>query len=232
MARSNRYKIIYQDRDIIAVSKPVGLLCVPIKGSNVTNLLDQLISDFRHQTKTIHIVHRIDRFTSGIVIFAKNQKARRGLISQFRRHQPVRTYLALVRGLMKKDNQVLVHHMKRVKKGFRNVVVSSDDAEATKARLVCRVKERFPDTTLVEIDLDTGLKNQIRVQLAEIGHTIVGDRHYDPKEKNEKHINRQALHAYRLQVIHPATGKTMKFEAPVPSDMKKLIEFYRTHKTE
>lgn len=223
-----RYHIIYQDRDILAVSKPVGLLCVPIRGSNADNLLDRLKTDLRHQTKSIFIVHRIDRYTSGVVIFAKNQKARQKLINQFRKHLPVRTYLALVRGCIKKDRLVLVHHMKRVKKGFRNVVVSPDDADATRARLVCRVKERFADTTLVEVDLDTGLKNQIRVQLDEEGHTIVGDRHYNPAEKNEKRIDRQALHAYRLQVIHPVTGKKMHFEAPVPPDMKRLIAFYRT----
>lgn len=227
MSGKHSYSVVYQDREIIVVNKPVGLLCVPIPKSKAPNLLDQLKEDFRHQTTIIHIVHRIDRYTSGVVVFAKNKKARSKLVEQFRKHSPVRTYLALVRGVVKKDEQTLVHHMKRVKQGFRNVIVPRNDPESAEARLTYRVVKRYPETTLVEVDLDTGLKNQIRVQLAEAGHPIVGDRHYSSKEKDEKKINRQALHAYRLRIIHPATGEEMDFEAPMPSDMKRLIRYYK-----
>lgn len=232
MANRNRpksgfkYEVIYEDRDVIVVNKPVGLLCVPIPKSHAVNLLDMLRNDMRHKTKEIHIVHRIDRFTSGAVVFAKNKKARHHLIKQFLAHQPKRTYMALVRGVVEKDQDTLVHYLKKIEKGFRNIVADKDDKDSSVARMHYEVLERFSDTTLLSVELDTGLKNQIRVQLEAIGHTIVGDRHYSVSEKKEKLINRQALHAWKLVFIQPATGEEIHCEAALPPDMKRLIDFY------
>src|SRR5699024_101294 len=146
---------------------------------------------------------------------------------KFRDHKPGRTYLAVVRGVMEENEGVLEHHLKLVKKGFRNIVVDPREEEAAPARLSYRVKERFQSATLVEIQLDTGLKNQIRVQFKQIGHQLVGDRHYAPEEKKEQLINRQALHASQLQFLHPRNNRSVQFEAKIPADMLRLIDHYR-----
>ncbi|HKJ33738.1 MAG TPA: RNA pseudouridine synthase [Balneolales bacterium] len=224
-----KYTIIYEDRDIVVVNKPAGLLCVPIPHSKADNLLQFLKRDLRHKSKEVNTVHRIDRYTSGIVVFAKNKPARHKLIQQFLSHTPKRTYLSLVRNRMENNQDTLVHYLKRIKSGFRNIVVSADDPKAGMARLSYKVMDRFPDTTLVEIELDTGLKNQIRVQLAQIGHGIVGDRHYSSKEKKEKLINRPALHAWKLSLEHPSQNKEVSFSAEIPKDMQRLIDHYRGH---
>ncbi|MEX0680773.1 MAG: RluA family pseudouridine synthase [Balneolales bacterium] len=222
-----RAEVIFEDAYLIAVNKPAGVLTVPIPGMRSANLQECLNTYLEPQKKRSKTVHRIDRYTSGVVIFAKNRNARADLIEQFRNHEPARIYLALVRGTPDPPENELVHYMKRVKEGFRNVVVSKDDPEGSRARMLYRVLERYKNTSLVEVALDTGLKNQIRVQLAEIGHPTVGDRHYRLDEQEEKLINRQALHASRLEFRHPVNGKIIGIAAPMPKDMKRLIASYK-----
>ncbi len=224
---SEPYKIIYEDQDLVAVSKPPGLLTVPIPKSSAPNLLDMLRRDLASRSAAILVVHRIDRYTSGIVVFAKNKTARHELVRQFRAHEPFREYLALVRGTVEKKEGILVHHMKLVKKGFRNVVTAPEDPDSAQAKLRYTVHEQYPKAALVGVQLITGLKNQIRVQFAEIGNPIIGDRHYKEKEIREPLINRQALHAWRLSVVHPTQKEQVTFEAPLPSDMMKLINGYK-----
>jgi 23S rRNA pseudouridine1911/1915/1917 synthase len=219
--------IIYQDDDILVVDKPAGLLSVPIPKSSAKNLFDLVAQLYAKQGKKIKTVHRIDRYTGGVMVFTKNDKAFNALKKQFRNYEPERVYLALVRGVLEKENGELKHHLMQVKRGFRNIVVHPNTKDATEARLEYKVLEALPTTTLVQVNLKTGLKNQIRVQFNEEGHPLVGDRHYAEAEAKEKHINRQALHAWKLSLKHPATGKKMEFEAKLPNDMQKLIEFYR-----
>jgi len=226
MAGKDRiFYIVHQDKDIIVVDKPAGLLAVPIPNSNAKNLFD-LVAEHLRGTR-VGVVHRIDRYTSGLMVFAKNKKAYDRLVEQFRNQIPRRTYLAIVRGKLEQEEGELVHYLKLVKEGFRNVVVDPDEEGATYARLTYKVRERFPDTTLVEVNLDTGLKNQIRVQFEAIGHPLVGDRHYAPEEKEEPLINRQALHAYQLEIEHPRTHRQVSFEAKIPADMMRLIDRQR-----
>lgn len=222
-----RAEVLYEDRQIIAVNKPAGILTVPISGMKSANLQDALALYLEHQKKRALTVHRIDRYTSGVVLFAKSNRARSDLVKQFRGHEPARIYLAMIRGIPDPPEAELVHYMKRVKEGFRNVIVPEDDPGGSWARLFYRVLERYSETSLIEVALDTGLKNQIRVQLAEIGHPTVGDRHYVSDEQEEKLINRQALHASRLEFHHPATGDIIGIEAPMPKDFKRLMVHYR-----
>ncbi|MBP3192803.1 RluA family pseudouridine synthase [Natronogracilivirga saccharolytica] len=222
-----RAEILYEDKDVIAVNKPAGILTVPIPGMKSANLQERLDDYLRKQKKQAWTVHRIDRFTSGIVLFAKNPRARKDLIRQFRNHEPGRIYLALIRGVPDPPEGELVHHMKRIKEGFRNVIVPKSDPKASEARLKYRVTERFKNTSLVEVALVTGLKNQIRVQFAEVGHPTVGDRHYASDEQEEKLIDRQALHASRLEFVHPGTKETVVITAPWPKDFQRLIVYYR-----
>ena len=227
MGKKRDFYIVHEDRDIFVVDKPAGLLSVPIPDSNVKNLFDLVAAHLGKHGVRVGSVHRIDRYTSGLMVFTKNKQAHFNLLEQFKQHEPERCYLALVRGVVEKDQGELVHHLKLISEGFRNIVVDPEAEGATFARLTYRVKERFPDATLVECLLDTGLKNQIRVQFEEVGHQLVGDQHYAPEEETEPMINRQALHAHRLSFEHPRTGKQVTYEAKIPPDMLRLIDHFR-----
>jgi len=227
MAKKRDFYIVHQDKDMIIVDKPPGLLAVPIPNSAVKNL-QSLVNQFvGKQGGSIWTAHRIDRFTSGLMVFAKKERTYHYLKDLFRSHQVKRTYLALVRGIPSPRQGELLHHLKRIKEGFRNIVVSKDDPSGTRAHLWYSVKEELHDASLVEVELDTGLKNQIRVQFAEAGHPVIGDQHYVEKEASEPLINRQALHAWKLSFPHPSTKKSMTFEAKLPGDMKGLMRSYQ-----
>ncbi len=215
-----KYKILHKDNEIVVVDKPAGLLTVPIPRIKAVNLEYLLNKQLDPQNSEIQAAHRIDRYTSGIVVFARNRKAHRNLMMQFRNHTPDRVYLAIVRGCPTKKEDILKHHMKRVKQGFRNIVVPASDEEGTQARLRYVVLQPGEEKSLVKIFLDTGLKNQIRVQFAEIGHPLVGDRHYSSKEKFNSNLDRQALHAAELTFDHPATGERVTFLSDLPKDLK------------
>lgn len=229
-AKKRPFYIVHQDKDIFVVDKPAGLLAVPIPDSNVKNLFDLVADHLAKHGVRVGVVHRIDRYTSGLMVFAKNKRAYDDLVRKFRNQEPKRTYLAIVRGIVEDDEGTLEHHLKLIKDGFRNVVVEPDEEGATPARLTYKVKERFLENTLVEIQLDTGLKNQIRVQFEHIGHQLVGDQHYAPEEESEPLINRQALHAYRLGFEHPRTNRMVEYEAKIPADMLRLIDKFRWKK--
>jgi len=231
MASKKRpFYIVDQDKDVFVVDKPAGLLAVPIPDSNVKNLFDLVADHLGKHGVRVGCVHRIDRYTSGLMVFAKNKRAYDDLYDKFRNHEPKRTYLAIVRGVVEQDEGTLEHHLKLIKDGFRNIVVDPDKEGATPARLSYKVKERFLENTLVEVQLDTGLKNQIRVQFEHIGHQLVGDQHYAPEEEGEPLINRQALHAYQLEFEHPRKNRTVQYEAKIPPDMLRLIDEFRWKK--
>lgn len=222
------FYIIDQDKFLAVVDKPPGLLAVPIPNSDVKNLEQMVARELGKHGVTVYTVHRIDRYTSGIMVFAKRRRAYHELVRQFKNREPERVYLAVVRGVLKQDQGELTHYLKLIKDGFRNIVVDKHRNGATYARLEYTVKERFDETTLVEVRLDTGLKNQIRVQFAEEGHPVVGDRHYAPEEEQEQKINRQALHAYKLTLHHPVKNRPETFQAKIPPDMRGLLDHYRS----
>lgn len=230
MGKNRAFYIVHQDKDIFVVDKPAGLLAVPIPNSNVKNLFDLVADHLARHGVRVGVVHRIDRYTSGLMVFAKNKRAYDDLVTKFREHEPKRTYLAIVRGILEQDEGTLEHHLKLIKDGFRNIVVGPSEEGATPARLSYKVKERFLENTLVEVQLDTGLKNQIRVQFEHIGHQLVGDQHYAPEEEGEPLIDRQALHAYRLEFAHPRTNRMVNYEAKIPADMLRLIDKFRWKK--
>lgn len=230
-AKQLEFSIVHEDEHILVVDKPAGMLAVPIPESSVTNML-HLVKEYVGDRAGVSVdtVHRIDRYTSGLMLFTKTEQAYHHLFEQFKKHEPRRTYLAIVRGIVEEDSGTYKHYLKLVKEGFRNIVVKPEEEGATQARLSYKVKERFADTTLVEVELDTGLKNQIRVQFEEEGHQLVGDQHYAPEEENENLMYRQALHAWKLVIIHPANDQKMEFVADLPADMLRLIDRYRWRK--
>jgi len=220
--RFEPYHIIHEDRDIIVVNKPSGLLTVPIPKSKALNLFDLLKQQVK-RSGPVFVVHRIDRFTSGIVLFARTRVAYEFLKAQFVDRSADRTYLAVVHGVPRSSG-TLTHHLKLIKNSFKNVAVDSGDPNASMARLNFKVLETFGDkASLVEIKLDTGLKNQIRVQFDCIDHPIIGDFQYGEHE-DKLGIDRQALHALSLEFTHPRTQKKMRLEAPLAKDIHKLIQ--------
>ena len=219
--------ILFEDSDLLVVNKPAGLLSVPIPGSRAQNLLDLLNTSLAGPGRRVGTVHRIDRYTSGAVVFSKNRTAQVHLVRQFREHTALRFYLAIVRGRVGPQEGELRHHLMLTAHGFRQVVVKSDKEGATPAVSHFRVLERMPDATLLEAQLVTGLKNQLRVQFRAAGHPVVGDRHYEPSEKEKASLDRQALHAHRLGFVHPRTARPVEFTAPPPPDFVRLLRELR-----
>jgi 23S rRNA pseudouridine1911/1915/1917 synthase len=197
----------------------------------VENARDLLARHLAPRRQKVFTVHRIDRFTSGLMVFAKHRKVHAHLVKQFLAHTPLRRYLALVRGQPDPPEGELRHYLKLTTHGFRQVVVRDEKAGGRFAVSRYRVLEAVGGISLVEVELVTGLKNQIRVQLAEAGTPVVGDRHYVEEERHTPGIDRQALHATRLGFIHPATGKHVEFTSELPPDLARLLESFRRRKT-
>jgi 23S rRNA pseudouridine1911/1915/1917 synthase len=214
--------ILYEDEAVIALNKPAGLAAVPVKGTGVQSALALLQEQMKAAGRRAYVVHRIDRFTSGILLFAKTERDRHKLVEQFLAHTPVREYLAVVRGHFADDSAKLIHYFKL--QGMHQKLVRSNDKRAARAELTYTVERRLRDASLLRINLITGLQNQIRVQFSVIGHPVVGDRKYHPEEANEKRIDRVALHASRLEFKHPRTGKAVVIECPPPMDFEKLLK--------
>jgi 23S rRNA pseudouridine1911/1915/1917 synthase len=215
-------KIIHEDDAIIAVDKPAGLPAVPIAQSNSPSAFTILAEEMKRQRQRAFVVHRIDRFTSGVLLFAKTNAARDVLVRQFLKHTPVREYLAVVRGRVAEKEGKLVDYLRRA--GMFQKMSREADPEAARAELSYSVERPLRDATLVRVRLVTGLQNQIRVQFAALGHPVIGDRKYRAEEASETRIARVALHAVHLEVIHPTTREKVAIDSPLPSDMRSLIE--------
>jgi 23S rRNA pseudouridine1911/1915/1917 synthase len=219
---SREVAVLYEDDALIVINKPAGLLAVPIKGSDVPSALSLLIAELKPRRQRALIVHRIDRFASGILLFAKTDRDRDTLIRQFLAHTPVRKYLAVVRGRLKEQSGTLVHYFRR--EGMYQQLRTARDPEAARAELRYSVERAFADATLVQVELVTGLQNQIRAQFSAIGHPLIGDRKYHRKEAEEHLIDRVALHAGHLEFVHPRSGESMMIECGAPADFQNLIQ--------
>ena len=218
---SREVAVLYEDDALIVVNKPAGLLAVPIKGSDVPSALSLLIAELKPRRQRALVVHRIDRFASGILLFAKTDRDRDALIQQFLAHTPVRKYLAVVRGRLKQESGTLVHYFRR--EGMYQQLRKAHDPEAARAELRYTVERAFADATLVRVELVTGLQNQIRAQFSAMGHPLIGDRKYHRKEAEEQLIDRVALHAEHLGFVHPRTGKHISIDCEPPADFQYLV---------
>jgi 23S rRNA pseudouridine1911/1915/1917 synthase len=219
---SREVAVLYEDDAVIVLNKPAGLLAVPIKGSDVPSALSLLIAELKPRRQRALIVHRIDRFASGILLFAKTDRDRDVLIRQFLAHTPVRKYLAVVRGRLKQEVGTLVHYFRR--EGMHQQLRTARDPEAARAELRYSVDRALVDATLVRVELVTGLQNQIRAQFFAIGHPLIGDRKYHRKEAEEQLIDRVALHAEYLEFVHPRSREKVAIDCPPPQDFKHLIQ--------
>ncbi len=205
----------------MAVNKPAGLLAVPVEGSDAPSALSLLSADLKTHRQRALVVHRIDRFTSGVLLFAKTQSDRDALVRQFLAHTPVRQYLAVVRGHLSKKEGTLVHHFRR--EGMHQKLSRERDSKAARAELSYSVERSLRAASLVRATLVTGLQNQIRVQFAALGHPVIGDRKYNPEEASESRIARVALHAASLQFVHPRSGEAVSVKCDPPSDFQSLL---------
>jgi tRNA pseudouridine32 synthase/23S rRNA pseudouridine746 synthase/23S rRNA pseudouridine1911/1915/1917 synthase len=214
-------EILYADDDILVVDKPAGLLTVGTD-TNRSKTVYYCLTDFvrkgnpksRHR---IFIVHRLDRDTSGVIVFAKNEAAKFELQATWENTD--KKYLAVVHGQLAKKQDTITSYLAE-NKMFK--VYSTDDTTKGKlARTEYKVLKEARHVSLLEITLLTGRKNQIRVHLSDIGHPIVGDKKYGkPKDPHK----RMMLHANSITFKHPATGKQMTFETQTPSDFKRLLK--------
>jgi 23S rRNA pseudouridine1911/1915/1917 synthase len=218
---SRELAVLYEDDSVVAVNKPPGLLAVPAPGSDAPSAFSLLAEHLASRRQRLFTVHRIDRFASGVLLFAKTHLDRDALVRQFLAHTPVRRYLAVVRGHLPDKQGTLVHRFR--KEGMHQKLTSAKDPEAARAELTYSVERSLHGASLLRVTLETGLQNQIRVQLAAIDHPVVGDRKYSPKEASETRINRVALHAEYLQFAHPRTGEPVTVECDPPPDFRALL---------
>jgi len=217
-------QILYRDAAVIVIDKPPGLASVPVKGLSTPSALEVLRTELTPPGR-VFVVHRIDRFTSGAILFAATAQDREVLIKQFLEHAPDRQYLAVVRGHPSVAEGTLVHYLRR--DGMVQKVSAESDRRATRAEIRYRVERVLNGASLIRVELVTGLQNQIRVQFAAAGHAVIGDRKYAPKEAAEKLIDRVALHAAHLAFTHPRTGKSIAIDCEPPADFKLLVQALR-----
>lgn len=219
--------ILYEDDFLIVVNKPAGLLAVPLeRRSEAVSIVDQLEDHFRSRGKRKpFVVHRIDRDTSGVVLFAKDYRTQAALKVQFRKRTPERVYLAVVYGTPDPPSGTWRDHLVWDKKALIQKETDARDPRAAEAISEYKVVERFQITSLIEVRLTTGKRNQIRIQARLRGHTLVGEARYTygPDQLRPISFKRQALHAWRLGFEHPVERKQLRFEAPIPDDLKKLL---------
>jgi 23S rRNA pseudouridine1911/1915/1917 synthase len=224
--------IVYEDEALLVVNKPPGLLAVPLERKvNAPSVFDRLEDHFRSRGKRKPlVVHRIDRDTSGLVVFAKTAPAQQTLKDQFRRREPERVYLAVVYGVPSSPSGTWRDHLVWDEKALVQKETHPNDPRASDAVSDYRVLESFAATSLIEVRLKTGRRNQIRIQACLRGHTLIGEKRYvfGPDALRTVQFERQALHAHRLSFLHPVDGQRLTFEAPPPADFAALLQRLRS----
>ena len=238
--------IVYEDDALVVINKAAGMVVHPGHGNYSGTLLNALLYHFESLPLNANdrpgLVHRIDKDTSGLLVVAKTEKAMTHLAKQFFDKTSKRSYYALVWGDVKDDTGTIEGHIGRDPKNRLLMTVFPDGVQGKEAITHYEVLERFGYTTLVRCRLDTGRTHQIRAHMKHIGHTLFGDTRYGgdnilkgttfTKYKQFvdncfKLLPRQALHAQTLGFVHPISGKSMSFEAPLPNDMLTALDKWR-----
>jgi 23S rRNA pseudouridine1911/1915/1917 synthase len=224
--------LLYEDDAIVVVNKPPGLLTVPLDDESEATSVQEQLQEYlrsRGRKRRVFVVHRIDRDTSGLVMFAKDALSQKRLKDQFRRREPERVYWAVVYGHPEPEAGTWRDHLVWDKTAMIQKQTHPKDPRAAEAVSDYRVLERFRDVSLIEVRLRTGKRNQIRLQARLRGHTLVGEKRYvfGPDTIRPITFARQALHAHRLALEHPADGRPLTFEAPLPTDYAGLLRRLR-----
>jgi len=256
LAEDIELSIVHEDKDLIVIDKPAGLVVHPGAGNETGTLVNALIAHCGESLSGIGgvrrpgIVHRLDKDTSGLLVVAKNDKAHHGLSEQFAAHgrdgRLERSYLALVWGVPERRAGSISAAIDRSTANRQKMAVSRG-ANAREAVTHYDVLETFgspPVASLLRCVLETGRTHQIRVHMAYLGHPLLGDKVYgagfrtaarklsEPAQNALNALNRQALHATTLGFEHPSTGMPMAFESPAPADFAALLAALRLNRTE
>lgn len=231
VAQALPLKIVYEDRDVIVIDKPAGMVVHPAPGNREGTLVNALLAHCGKSLSGINgvlrpgIVHRLDKDTSGLIVVAKNDAAHQALAKQFADRSLSRTYKALVWGIPRPLLGSIEAPIGRSTRDRKKMAVT---ARGKSARTNYRVVESFKNTSLVECKLATGRTHQIRVHFAHKKHPLIGDPVYGPKcHLGAIDFPRQALHAAALEFRHPRSGKVMRFRSPLPADMAALLRQLR-----
>lgn len=212
--------IIHEDKDILVIDKPPGLLTMGTDKEKERTayfiLTDYVRKGQAKSRKRVFIVHRLDRDTSGIVVFAKTPEAKQFLQSHW--DETHKKYLAVVHGALKKPSATISTYLAENK--ARTVYSTTDTTKGKLAHTAYKVLKQTEDFALLEVDLLTGRKHQARVHLAGIGHPVVGDKRYGDAKGPHKRL---ALHAICISFTHPFTGKQVAFETPAPRYFSRLV---------
>jgi 23S rRNA pseudouridine1911/1915/1917 synthase len=217
--------VVYEDDDILVINKPAGLVVHPGSGNWKGTLLNALL----HRSPQLAaipragIVHRLDKNTSGLLVVARTLRAHTELVRQLQARTVKRDYLAVVHGVVKLDGQVNAPVGRDPRHRTRMAVVAAGRPALTRFK----VTKRFSRATLLECSLATGRTHQIRVHMQSLGHPLVGDPVYrsrHPGDTRTPRLHRQALHAVRLEFSHPASGALRRFSAPLPQDLRSLLD--------
>lgn len=225
--KRDRLEIVYEDQALIVVNKPAGLLVVPLaRRRDAPSVQEQLTSYLRPRGKRKPlVVHRIDRDTSGLVLFAKRADVQQRLKDQFRRREAERIYLAVVYGQPTPPSGTWRDHLAWDQDDLVQTKTHPRDPRGREAVSHYRVVETLRGASLLEVRLETGKRNQIRLQAGLRGHMLVGEQRYVFGSDHLRDIAfpRQALHANRLGFQHPLTARPLRFEASLPDDMAQLV---------
>jgi 23S rRNA pseudouridine1911/1915/1917 synthase len=223
-------EILYEDDDIVVVNKPRGMVVHPAPGNYSGTLVNALLSHCGDSLSDINgiirpgIVHRIDKYTSGVLVAAKNNNAHHILSGKLKEHDIKRVYVAAVNGIIVENEGKIDAPIGRHPVNRKKMAVNLKNGR--KAVTHFRVLERFKSATLLELTLETGRTHQIRVHLSYIGYPVIGDTVYGKKAKKYG-FEGQALHARLLGFAHPSTGKYMEFTAGPPKEFMELVEKLR-----
>jgi len=237
-AEAMELEIVFEDENILVLDKPAGLVIHPAAGNPSGTLVNALL----HHCDDLSgiggverpgIVHRLDKDTTGLMVVAKNDSAHQRLSLAFRRRQVHKTYLAVCYGVPGARDGVVDAPIGRHPRERQRMAITPSGRSA---RTLYELVEPFEGTALLACRLVTGRTHQIRVHMAHLGHALVGDPLYsgrqwrnleEPARSACRNFPRQALHAWRLELAHPATGEILSFEAPLPEDMAGLLETLR-----
>ena len=218
--------IVYEDDDIIVVNKPKGMVVHPANGNPDGTLVNAIMAICKDSLSGIGgeirpgIVHRLDKDTSGLLIVAKNDKAHVNMSEQIKNHEVKKTYIALVRGVVKENEATIDMPIGRSTSDRKKMAVIKTGRNAVTH---IKVLKRYNKYTLLQVNIETGRTHQIRVHLSHIGYPIVGDYTYS-NGKNEFGVVGQCLHAKCLEFKHPITGAEMRLEAPLPKYFEEIIQ--------
>lgn len=222
-------RVLYDDDDFVAIDKPAGMVVHAGAGVHTGTLVNALLGRFDSLSALggalrPGIVHRLDRFTSGVILVAKNDAAHRALAAQFAGRQVEKTYLALVEGSVKAEHGRIEKPIARDPHRRTRMTARLDHGRA--AWTEYHVLERFPGFTFLQVRIGTGRTHQIRVHLSSIGHPVAGDRLYGARagSPGQPPAGRFFLHAHRIRFQHPSSGQPVEIVSPLPPDLTRWME--------